>query len=506
MRSRSYDMGRIYAIYARKSVERQDSISIESQIEFCKYETRGGAHKIYSDSGFSGKNTDRPAFNEMIKDIREGRISSVIVYKLDRISRSILDFSSMMELFRKYGVSFISATEKFDTSSPMGRAMLNICIVFAQLERETIQQRVADAYSARSKKGFFMGGRIPYGFSKAPVILQGVHTSKYVRLDNEAEDIMTIYEMYSEPVTTLGDILGKLPPYNKRGKLWTAAKLSAIIRNPVYCRADLRVYEFYKSHGANIYNRPEDFQGINGLYMFKGDNPNRKTWDISGREIVVAPHEGLIGPDIWLGCRNKLMENHKVRTSKPKNSWLCGVIKCRNCGYAAVIKKSETRAGRYFVCSCAMSTKACDGIGRTVYAFDTEEEIKNEIEKKISSLSITAPSCCQAENSIEEDKIRIEIDRLDDKISALVEKTENADTVLIKHIGNKVTELDAHKQELIRRLSELEKNKQVFYSEELTDCMRVWDIMSFDDKRAVVKLLIGRILLDSNGYSIEWKV
>lgn len=152
----------IDAIYTRQSVDRADSISIESQMEFCQYETRGGEYRYYSDRGFSGKNTDRPDFQRMMNDIKNGEIKRVIVYKLDRISRSILDFTSMMEEFHKYGVEFVSTTKKFDTSSPMGRAMLNICIVFAQLERETIQKRVADAYASRSKHGFFMGGPVPY--------------------------------------------------------------------------------------------------------------------------------------------------------------------------------------------------------------------------------------------------------------------------------------------------------------------------------------------------------
>ena len=142
-------MKRINAIYARQSVDRADSISIESQIEFCKYELKGGAFKEYKDKGYSGKNTVRPQLQQLLTDIRRGEVEKVIVYKLDRISRSILDFSNMMELFQQYQVEFVSSTEKFDTSTPMGRAMLNICIVFAQLERETIQKRVSDAYYSR---------------------------------------------------------------------------------------------------------------------------------------------------------------------------------------------------------------------------------------------------------------------------------------------------------------------------------------------------------------------
>ena len=195
------------ALYARQSVDKKDSISIESQIEFCKYETRGGEFKVYTDKGYSGKNTDRPRFQELLQNIKNGEISRVIVYKLDRISRSILDFAEMMQMFEQYGVEFVSSTEKFDTSTPMGRAMLNICIVFAQLERETIQKRVADAYNARSKKGFYMGGKIPYGFTKEKTVIDGIKTSRYVIVPKEAEQVKLIFEMYAQPNVSLADII-----------------------------------------------------------------------------------------------------------------------------------------------------------------------------------------------------------------------------------------------------------------------------------------------------------
>ena len=189
---------RIDAIYARQSVDKKDSISIESQIEFCKYELKGGNCKEYTDKGYSGKNTDRPKFQELLRDIKRGLIAKVIVYKLDRISRSILDFANMMELFQQYNVEFVSSTEKFDTSTPMGRAMLNICIVFAQLERETIQKRVTDAYYSRSQRGFKMGGKAPYGFHTEPIKMDGINTKKLVVNPDEAANIRLIFEMYAQ--------------------------------------------------------------------------------------------------------------------------------------------------------------------------------------------------------------------------------------------------------------------------------------------------------------------
>ena len=197
---------KIDAIYARQSVDKKDSISIESQIEFCKYELKGGSYKEYADKGYSGKNTDRPRFQELIRDIENGLVHKVIVYKLDRISRSILDFANMMELFQKYNVEFVSSTEKFDTSTPMGRAMLNICIVFAQLERETIQKRVQDAWYARCQRGFKMGGRPPYGFRTEPIIIDGIHTKKLVIEPTEAAYVRKMYEMSSSKREDMGKV------------------------------------------------------------------------------------------------------------------------------------------------------------------------------------------------------------------------------------------------------------------------------------------------------------
>lgn len=204
------------AIYARQSVEKADSISIESQLEICRYELRGECCRQYADKGYSGKNTYRPGFRALLEDIKRGRIEKVIVYKLDRISRSILDFAEMMELFQKCGVEFVSATEKFDTSTPMGRAMLNICIVFAQLERETIQKRVSDAYSVRSRRGFYMGGVIPYGYRLEKTYMGGIHTSMYMAVPEEIEQIRLIFDMYSDPDTSLGDVLRYLLDNNRR--------------------------------------------------------------------------------------------------------------------------------------------------------------------------------------------------------------------------------------------------------------------------------------------------
>ncbi|HEX3027705.1 MAG TPA: recombinase family protein, partial [Clostridia bacterium] len=122
---------KITAIYARQSIDKKDSISVESQIEFCRREC-AGLYEIYEDRGFSGKNINRPAFERLMRDVEAGRVSKLVCYRLDRISRSILDFGSIWETLSCAGVEFVSVNEKFDTSTPGGRAMLYIIMVFAQ--------------------------------------------------------------------------------------------------------------------------------------------------------------------------------------------------------------------------------------------------------------------------------------------------------------------------------------------------------------------------------------
>lgn len=494
------------AIYARKSVYREDSISIESQIEMCRYEARGEEAVIYQDNGFSGKNTDRPDFQRMMSDIRANKISKVIVYRLDRISRSILDFSEMMDEFQKHKVDFISATERFDTSSPMGRAMLNICIVFAQLERETIQQRVADAYDSRSRRGFYMGGKIPYGFTKKPTVIDGIKTSMYEVNPVEASDIKRIFKLYSKPSATLGDVVREITKdscVNNRGKNWNTVRISELMRNPVYVMADVNVYMFFKQQGANLCNPIEDFDGMHGCYLFTGENTNRKTWDLEGQNVVIAPHNGFIPSDIWLTCRKKLLGNHQIKTCKAKNSWLAGKVKCGCCGYAMTIKKSKTKAGRYFVCS-GRANKICDTPMPTIYADEFEKLIEGKITEKLTNIVIKPKAENVSNNEIV--KLRSDILNIENSIDTLIDKLTEADSTTASYINQKIKKLDSEKTELLQQISRLEEAESKLPDfKALTNVMSVWDKLSFDDKRDVVQLIIDRITMFPDRVEIVWK-
>lgn len=511
------------AIYARKSVFREDSISVESQIEQCIYEAKGENYVIYQDNGFSGKNTDRPDYQRMLKDIMDGKITKVIVYKLDRISRSVLDFARMMDTFQKYNIAFISATEHFDTSSPMGRAMLNICIVFAQLERETIQQRVADSYSSRCKKGFFMGGRTPYGYRIVPFSLFGKKTSMYEIVEEEAKDIRSIYEMYSKPETTLGDVLRYLKAHdlnlNKRGHYWNTARLSETMRNPAYTFADMNIYNFFKEKKSEIVNSPELFTGETSLYLYSGENTNRKTWDLERQIIVIAPHFGIVDSDTWLSCRKKLLSNHQIRFVKAKNSFLAGKVKCGHCGYALTIRRSARRRSdevRYYIDS-GKSSKACNVQLPTLRGDEFEAKILEMMNEKVNSLNLHPK---EQDNKNDARLIAIEenerlVAGIDEKINNLLETITNScpNQKTIEYINKKISELDKNKNEILcnseklkSELRENEENKPNTYKK-IKNIMDKWEETSFDEKRRVVNLLINVIRIYSNDIiDIEWKV
>lgn len=488
----------VTAIYARQSIDRPDSISIKSQIDFCRREIAETENcREYIDKGFSGKNTDRPAFTEMMDDIESGLISRVIVYKLDRISRSILDFSSMMERFEIHNVEFLSTTEKFDTSSPMGRAMLNICIVFAQLERETIQKRVSDAYYSRSQKGFYMGGRIPFGFSLAPVCLDGVMSAKYVPVSDEIHQVKTIFSMYCRPYCSYGDIARFLNEngFHKRGKTWVRTRIADIIHNPIYVRADLSIYSYFIENGVQIVNSPADFIGTNGCYLYSGNN--------GAKTLVLAPHEGVIPPELWLKCREKCDNAKQIAPAqKAKNTWLAGLAKCGVCGYALVEKHFSDRPERYLVCSHRANAGGCPGPG-TLHAAAYESAVENELKLRLAEfpvLSHNAPQISDPEATL----LTAEIISTDQEINSLVDKIANADGIMFKYISRRLEELDAKKCDLQKQFDRLQ-NKSNPEFPDIKLHPEMWEQLSFDDKRRIAALFCEKVVIKSGEIDIYWQ-
>ena len=501
-------INRINAVYGRQSVDRKDSISIESQIEFCEYELKGENYKAYTDKGYSGKNTDRPKFQQLMADIQRGLIKKVVVYKLDRISRSILDFATMMEEFQKYNVEFVSSTEKFDTSTPMGRAMLNICIVFAQLERETIQKRVTDAYYSRCLKGFHMSGPAPYGFSLAPTRLHDVRTKMLVEDPETKKYALQMYTMYAEPLTSFGDITRYFSEAGIKiyGKDLTRGFLSQLLRNPAYVIADLDVYEFFKSQGTYIVNEAADFEGGNGCYLYQGrDVAENKNTQLRDQILVLAPHKGFVPSSICLKCRKKLMNNTTFQSGrKARNTWMAGKVKCGRCGYALMSVGNSTGT-QYLRCSKRADNKSCEGCGK-LKTHDFESFIFGEMAKKMSQFeSLIGGNEDRVDPRIT--SLQIELAKVDEEIEKLLDTLSGANPILLSYANSKIEALDTKRQNLVKEIADLSAEvmspRQI---RELSNHIHNWENISFEDRRKVVDGLITQIRATSEYVQIEWKI
>ena len=188
------------AIYTRKSSEEgleQEFNSLAAQREACEAYIRSQQHEgwvlgrtRYDDGGFSGGNLERPALQRLLADVRTGRIDIVVVYKVDRLTRSLADFARLVEIFDAEAVSFVSVTQQFNTTSSMGRLTLNVLLSFAQFEREVTGERIRDKIAASKKKGIWMGGNVPLGYDADERAL--------VINPAEAETVRRIFALYRE--------------------------------------------------------------------------------------------------------------------------------------------------------------------------------------------------------------------------------------------------------------------------------------------------------------------
>jgi site-specific DNA recombinase len=188
------------AIYTRKSTDHNLDLefnSLDAQREACEAYIKSQAHEgwrlipdHYDDGAFSGASLDRPALQELLGEVRAGKIDIIVVYKVDRLTRSLADFAKLVELFDQHSVSFVSVTQSFNTTSSMGRLTLNVLLSFAQFEREVIGERVRDKIAASKAKGIWVGGSVPLGYASI--------NKKLVMLPEEAETVRLIFRRYLE--------------------------------------------------------------------------------------------------------------------------------------------------------------------------------------------------------------------------------------------------------------------------------------------------------------------
>src|SRR5947209_20504060 len=268
------------AIYTRKSSEEgleQEFNSLQAQREACEAFIRSQRHEgwsclpqNYDDGGRSGGNLDRPGLQHLLSEIRDGKVDVVVVYKIDRLTRSLADFAKIVEIFDAKGVSFVSVTQQFNTTTSMGRLTLNVLLSFAQFEREVAGERVRDKIAASKKKGLWMGGFVPFGYRP--------HERTLLIDGPEAEVVRTIFQLYLE----LGSV-NELVVELKRRQLRTRAFTSA--GNKAWGDRPFSRGHIYKILGNPIYagqiaHKGQVYEGLHEAIIDKA------TWDLVQAQLA----------------------------------------------------------------------------------------------------------------------------------------------------------------------------------------------------------------------------
>ena len=246
------------AIYTRKSTDHNLDLefnSLDAQREACEAYIKSQAHEgwrqipdHYDDGAFSGASLDRPALQLLLSEVRAGKVDVIVVYKVDRLTRSLADFAKLVELFDQHSVSFVSVTQSFNTTSSMGRLTLNVLLSFAQFEREVIGERVRDKIAASKSKGIWVGGSIPLGYASV--------NKKLVVVPEEAETVRMIFRRYLE----LGSIRDLVEDLDREGNSHAAANTGYwqdARRHPVRC------WRSRSSPSQSILHRRSQLQGKN---------------------------------------------------------------------------------------------------------------------------------------------------------------------------------------------------------------------------------------------------
>ena len=529
-----------FIIYSRKSKFPGKGESVENQVEMCKryiqvqYGDEAMASAvIYEDEGFSGGTLERPQFKKMMSDAKKRKYSAIVVYRLDRISRNIGDFAKLIEQLNRMKIDFISIKEQFDTSSPMGRAMMYISSVFSQLERETIAERIRDNMQELSKTGRWLGGTTPTGYTSesiSRVTIDG-KTRKACKLKIVPEEIALVNLITSKFLETLS--LTKTETYllqhgykTKKGKDFTRFAIRAILTNPVYMIADEAAYQYLTENQVNLFAGEEDFDGIHGIMAYNRtlQQPGKATrirpmdeWIVS-----VGKHEGITPGADWVKIQKALEQNKSKSYRAPRShvALLSGLLICGNCGNYMRPKLTNRRNAKgelIYTYMCSMkersrrhicNSKTCNG---NILDADVMEQIKRLSETNSDLV-----------HQIEESKRVLMGNResYDEKISALeTEIAENekeignlvsslsraAGTPAEGYIMQQIDELHDKGEGLKRHLAEL---KELTASHALADIEfdlltqllasfkdRV-DEMSVEEKRAALRVFVKEIIWD----------
>lgn len=527
------------AIYSRKSKFTGKGESIGNQIELCKEYIR--AHYgddaldhlvVYEDEGFSGGNLNRPDFKKMMAAAKERKFKAIIVYRLDRISRNISDFSSLIEELARLDIAFVSIKEQFDTGSPMGRAMMYIASVFSQLERETIAERIRDNMHELAKTGRWLGGTTPTGFEsegeeKATVDGKKKKTFKLKLVQQEAEIVRMIYDLFSETnsLTMTEAELMKRRVVTRNGNYFTRFSIKAILQNPVYMIADQEAYDYLTEKEADLFSDGAEFDGKHGIMAYnRTDQEKGKTTQynpVSEWIVAVGKHPGLIPGKTWVRVQEALEQNKSKAFRRPKSNeaLLTGLLYCR-CGnrmYPKLSKRRTADGDVIFTYVCKLKERSQKSLcsnrnanGNTMDLAVVEQvkrlndhngEFIDQMEKSRKFYTGNRVQYEEQLATLQKDKAEVE-KKIEGLVDSLVELGDSSAKV---RVGKRIEALTAESDALEVRIQELiALTSQHAMSDIEFDVLRQLlsvfqeniDDMPLEQKRAAIRTVVRKVIWD----------
>jgi len=525
------------AIYSRKSIFTGKGESIENQIELCKdYSQKLNIteYYIYEDEGFSGGNTNRPQFQQLLKDAKSKKFDVLVCYRLDRISRNVADFSTTLEMLQQYNIDFISIKEQFDTTTPMGRAMIYISSVFAQLERETIAERVRDNMLQLAKSGRWLGGQEPYGFTAEKITYADEEFKerslmKLSPLKEELEIIKMIFNKYIEN-QSISQVVKHLMLGNFKGKNggdWATMQVRRVLKNPLYVKSDKKIETYLKSIGINVYGEPNG----NGYLTYNKTKNVTMDRDITEWIAAVGKHSGVIDSDLWLEVQALLDTNKNKKIPRlgtgDNSALLPGLLKCKICGANMKIKQGhksmtqeETRYD-YYVCGAKENSYGTKCKNSNIRVDRLDNLVLGEIRAYNKEL-LMEELAAVLENEVAENVLPNQIHTIRDnirtkekEISNLVkELRKDSDEITKEYIRTDIKLIHSEITKLKENLEDLEQNnnsfnEQVFNTQLVIDSLDKFN-NEFDTredmpyKRKLLKDIIEHVTWD--GLNQELKI
>lgn len=528
------------AIYSRKSKFTGVGDSIGNQIQMCKdycelnYKDQEKEYFVFEDEGFSGSNLNRPQFKKMMQHIKDFDV--LICYRLDRLSRDTGDFATTYATLTANKVDFISVNERFDTSNPLGKAMLQMSAVFAELERSTIAERVRENMLENAKNGYWTGGRIPLGFySEQSYFIDDEgkqrQVIKLLKNEDEAKLVKQIFDVYLKEGS-----LHKTEVYfvqnnikSNRGILLEKTSLRTIIQNPVYVKSSPEVMNWLKEDGWNVYGEPDGIHSLLSYNKTEGVKINgkfsKRIKDKTEWIAAISTTEGIIEHDIWIKAQEQLKANKDTfpRLGKTHNALLAGKLKCALCGGNMTIQhgkvsKKDGHKFFYYVCSnkkrsrstlCKAKNVKVDELDLSVireiesiakYRHDYIKELKERLKKEEISDN----------KAINKTKIIKEINDKKNKINRLVDKLSIDDSIQdiiverIKSLKEEVTKLEASLVDIDNKIKNTkDTNLNIeFLSEILDRCTNISN-MDQEEQKRLINLIVDDIQYNGDTGEVE---